>query len=497
MSGKTQNHRIIFGLKVKQLRLEKNMSFAELAEKTSMSISYLNEIEKGKKYPKEDKVRILAKAMGVSFTELSSLKLTKKLAPVGELLQSNFLSELPLDLFGIELNKVVEIIANAPLRVGAFISTLVELSRNYALREENFYHGAMRSFQEMHFNYFEEIESAANEFVKTFEIPNQGAVPSALLAKILKERFGYEIVDNGLTPYPELENLKSVFVPNKKKLLLNKNLDRREKAFQFSKELAFNYLELKVRASTSSLMRVTSFEQVLSHFKAVYFSVAILINREALVEDMKSFFSRSKWNGEAFVDLMKKYEASPEIFYGRLTNLIPRFFGLKKLFFLRINHRPDSDSFQVDKELHLNHHHHPHGTQLYEHYCRRWMSLSLLKDLEQLQQEGKYVGTIVGAQRSHYYGTEDEYLCFTLARSGFPSPNVNVSVTIGLLLDDELKETVRFWNDPSINIREVNNTCERCVIKNCAERVVPATIIKKKEQRKRIQETVRKIIDES
>ena len=59
MSVKTQNQRIIFGLKVKQLRLEKNLSFAELAEKTGMSISYLNEIEKGKKYPKEDKISIV------------------------------------------------------------------------------------------------------------------------------------------------------------------------------------------------------------------------------------------------------------------------------------------------------------------------------------------------------------------------------------------------------------------------------------------------------
>ena len=59
------------------------------------------------------------------------------MAPVGELLQSNFLNVLPLDLFGIELSKVVEIIANAPVRVGAFISTLLELSRNYALKEEN------------------------------------------------------------------------------------------------------------------------------------------------------------------------------------------------------------------------------------------------------------------------------------------------------------------------------------------------------------------------
>ncbi|MEL6358275.1 MAG: helix-turn-helix transcriptional regulator, partial [Bacteroidota bacterium] len=48
MSAKTPNERIIFGLKVKQLRQGQGKSFADLAAATGMSVSYLNEIEKGK-----------------------------------------------------------------------------------------------------------------------------------------------------------------------------------------------------------------------------------------------------------------------------------------------------------------------------------------------------------------------------------------------------------------------------------------------------------------
>ncbi|MCB0580736.1 MAG: helix-turn-helix transcriptional regulator, partial [Phaeodactylibacter sp.] len=128
MSVKTQNERILFGLKVKQLRQDQGLSFADLSKASHLSVSYLNEIEKGKKYPKEDKLKALADALGTSYDRLVSTELSKSLAPVGELLQSNFLNELPLDLFGIELSKVVEIIASAPVRVGAFISTLLELS---------------------------------------------------------------------------------------------------------------------------------------------------------------------------------------------------------------------------------------------------------------------------------------------------------------------------------------------------------------------------------
>ena len=89
MAQKSNHYKIIFGLKVKQLRLEQKMSFADFSKETGMSVSYLNEIEKGKKYPKEDKIRILAKALHVSFDELVSSELKYALAPVGELLRSN------------------------------------------------------------------------------------------------------------------------------------------------------------------------------------------------------------------------------------------------------------------------------------------------------------------------------------------------------------------------------------------------------------------------
>lgn len=118
MSQKTANERIIFGLKLKQLRQERNLNFADFAKQTGMSVSYLNEIEKGKKFPKEDKIELLAQALGVNVAELTSLDLGKNLTPLAELLNSNFLNELPLDLFDIELSKVVEIIANAPAKVG-------------------------------------------------------------------------------------------------------------------------------------------------------------------------------------------------------------------------------------------------------------------------------------------------------------------------------------------------------------------------------------------
>ena len=110
---------------MRQLRTARKLSFKDLAEKTGMSVSYLNEIEKGKKYPKTDKVKKLSIALGVEKEQLESLDLPQQLAPLSELLQSNFLNELPLDMFGIEAGKVVEIVASAPTRVGAFIAAIL------------------------------------------------------------------------------------------------------------------------------------------------------------------------------------------------------------------------------------------------------------------------------------------------------------------------------------------------------------------------------------
>lgn len=493
---KTQNAKIILGLKVKQLRQQKELSSKMLSKEAGLSLSYLNEIEKGKKYPKADKLHQLAAALGVSYQELTSIELTKELSPVAELLRSNFLNELPLDLFGIDLQKVVEMIANAPAKVGAFISTLLELSRNYELREENFYFGALRSYLELHHNYFSDIEDAVEAFLKKYKLSEEESPSLEQLQGLLAKNFGYKIIENGLDAYPDLQMLRSVYVPNTKKLLLSTQLTDRQKLFQFGKEIGFNVLNLEERANTSSLLKGRNFEEVLNHSKSIYFSVALLMNKKQFSADMDTFFEKEKWEGDAFLKIMKKYDATPEMFYHRLTNILPKIFGMKKMFFLRFVHNLETGKFGVDKELHLTHKHHPHSNGLSEHYCRRWISIDLLHDLRHMQLKGQHVDHIVSAQISTYYGTEDTYLCLTIARPAYPSPHKNVSVTLGLLITDELKDNIKFLRDPAITHKEVNKTCERCPIKDCEERAVPPTVIQERIRRANVQRTLKKLTGE-
>jgi XRE family transcriptional regulator, fatty acid utilization regulator len=488
--AKTQQQKIILGLKVRQFRQELAWNFEELSRKTGISVSYLNEIEKGKKYPQPVNLQKLADALGSSPEFLASSELTGSLAPLGDLLQSNFLNELPLELFGIDMQQVVEIIARAPDRVNAFISALLEIARNYSLRDEHFFFAALRAYQELRGNYFEEIEQAAAAFALQHDFPGQSGVSIQTLRTILERDYGYRIETEGLERYPGLQTLRSVYVPKGKRLLLHGSLSERQKVFQLAKEIGFNALQLKERPLTSTILRVHSFEEALNNYKAAYFAVAILINRDAFVNDLRGFFGQTNWNSQLLLQLMSKYQVSPEVLFQRF-NVLTQGFGLSKIFFMRIIHDLDRDGFDIDKELHLNRHHQPHATGLNEHYCRRWMSIELLRELGATATiTNSPMQPLTGIQRATFLDSSEEYLCISMAKHGHPMPGRNVSVTLGILLDDRAKKVVRFWKDPAIPNQTVNVTCQRCALEDCAERAAPPLVVEKKAARRRMLEAL-------
>ena len=107
-----ENIKIVFGLKAKQNRIDLGLTLQELGKKSGLSASYLNEIEKGKKYPKPEKISMLAEALETTYEDMVSLKLEKRLAPIGALLDANILGELPLEMFGVDASKVISILSD-------------------------------------------------------------------------------------------------------------------------------------------------------------------------------------------------------------------------------------------------------------------------------------------------------------------------------------------------------------------------------------------------
>lgn len=467
------------GLKLKQLRTEKGMSLSDLSHATGISISYLNEIEKGKKFPNPDKISVLASVLEVSYDWLVSLKMSKKLAPVADILQSRIMKEVLHDVFGIDKSQLIDLLSRVPVKLNAFINTLIEISRNYGMRVENFFYSALRSYQEMHENYFEDLEQAALRFATENSIDVNAPVQWEPLADLLRARYQYHIEPDGLTHQPELKDFRSVLLPGKQpRLLLNKHLTRQQKAFILGRELGFQYLKIQERPMTSAFLEVDSFEEVLNNFKASYFSCALVMNRERVVTSMKQIFERTTFDSTALMALVDEFSVSPETFTHRLTNLLPRYFGIQELFFLRFSHVNGSDDFELTKEMHLAGLHNPHANVIHEHYCRRWISINILRNLSMQMKKGTYSGPLCLAQRSRYFGNEKEYLIITFAHPAMDGVPLHNSISIGLLLTPQLKKRVAFWNDPAIPIRMVGETCQRCPATDCAERVADPVVVR-------------------
>ena len=490
MVSQNQIVRLIFGLKIKRLRQKKKLSPQELSAACGLSNSYLNEIEKGKKYPKADKIMSLAEALSVPYDELVSLKLSKKLEPISELLNSHIMKEFPLEMFGIEPGKLVEMIANAPVKMSAFISTIMEIARNYEMRQEHFYLASLRSYQEMHENYFEELEEAASAFLKEHKIKWSAPFDRKHLYDILEQKYNYTIDKTQLKENSNLQLLRSVYLKDKHKLLINDDLAEFQKGFLLGRELAYNYLDLEERPLTTPPYKANSFEEVLNNFKASYFGGALLLNKDELIGDIHALFDAERWSEKKLLQLLNKYEASPEMFLHRFTNLLAKFFGIKNLFFLRFSHSEKSKKFTLTKELHLSHQHNPHGNELNEHYCRRWLSLDIIYQLKARMQQ-KDMQSIAGVQISKYWGTNNEYLCISFARPNHRTSDEQVSVTIGFQINENLRKKIKFLADPQIATKWVNETCERCPIKDCEERAAKPHIVRDEKQVETIEEALK------
>ena len=481
--------RLIFGLKIKQIRTEKDLSLFGLSKLSGLSKSYLNEIEKGKKYPKTDKIIKLAETLEVPYDQLVSLKLDKNLAPIGEILQSGILDEIPLELFGIQQSDLIDIIANAPSKVNAFISTIIEIAQHYNMSREGFYLASLRSYQEAHNNFFKDLEDSAVKFANSYQLDMSGKISSVELEEILKEEYGYIINTSGIPKQEALDNLRSVFVPSTKTLLLSERVDESQKTFIYAKELGYQYLEITDRPYTFSWIKYNHFEEVLHNFYASYFAGALIIPRSHLKDHLKALFAMKHFSEKAFHKIMNLYNASPESFYQRLTNILPKDFGMQNVFFLRFTHKKGVEKFHLVKELHITHQQQPHANEVNEHYCRRWMAIKTLQRIA--NEDLEYAFNI---QISDYADTDQEYLVFTSATKDPFRKDYYRSIGIGFLISPALEKKIGFVNDSKIPKVKVGVTCESCSLTDCEVRMAPPKHLLAKEKYKRTAVLVEDIV---
>lgn len=481
-----QNLRFILGLKLNQLRKQRSYSLKELAGRAGLAVSYLNEIEKGKKYPKPEKILALAKALGTTYDELVSLHLGERLHPLSGVLKSGVLQEIPLEVFGLTPTGLLEMMAAQPEKISALFDTFVKIARRFDVTVEHLLLAAMRSYVEQNKNHSEPDEQLAEAFRLKHRWTATPVPDLARLRELLTRQFGYTIDETTLAASPELCDLRAVTTGGgtaHPRLLLNSRIGEWQKAFLLARELGYRELGVGEAMTTSPIVKVDSFDQLLNNFRASYFAGALLLDRTLLTADLRAFFARPAWDGAALVAIKQKYQATPEMFFHRLSQIVPRFFGLEQMYFVRFDHRRGTPEVRIGKELHYQRMHASHSIGVNEHYCRRWVPLRSLLQLD--AQGGGADGLLPGAQRSRFPATGDEYFSISLAHPHSLLPDMNSCVTLGFLVNDALRSTVKFWDDAALPWQTVGDTCERCGIADCQERATPPVLRERDVRRER------------
>ncbi|QNK63841.1 ImmA/IrrE family metallo-endopeptidase [Pedobacter sp. PAMC26386] len=483
--------RLILGLKVKSLRQEKGLSYQQLAEQTGMSLSYVHDIETGKKFPKADKILSLAKILGVDYDYLVSLRANKKLQPIIDLINSDFINAIPWEHFGLTPAALLDLFSNTPDKVTAFISTLLKISRSYQLSKENFYNAALRSYQDLQDNYFEAIEDTVRNFREEYQWEETLQINIAVLETVLNS-IDIQVNRKRMNTMDALNGLRSFYSNTNKVFYINKGMTPAQEKFLLAREIAFQYLSITERPFETIIQHSDSFDMMLNNFKASYFAVALLMQEEKFVEDVKSIMMQIKWNDQAWLNLCNLYDVTPEMMIQRLTNILPKHFGIDQLFFLRISGNVKKDEYEITKELHLSQLHNPYANATHEHYCRRWVSITSLKNTATLVDSKKYKYPVVEAQISQYWQTHNRYLCISISKPARKKDEM-ISVTIGLLIDQKLLQSMSFVNDMTIPVKTVHTTCERCGIMDCLERAAPPIEIFKEQQQEQINKALKQL----
>jgi transcriptional regulator with XRE-family HTH domain len=483
--------KLIFGLKLKQIRTDKNLSLYGLSKLSGLSKSYLNEIEKGKKYPKTDKIAILSEKLEVPYDHLVSLKLDKNLAPIGRILRSKILKEIPMEHFGIQESTLIDIISNAPEKVNAFITTLIEIAQHYSFTKESFYLASVRSHQEANNNYFDTVEQQVIKFCKAYQIDTSKPIDTFELEAILKEEFEYTINATALDSHSDIEDLRSIFVPKTKTLLLSSSLDEAQRAFIYAKELAYNYLNYEQRLYTFSWVKFDNFDQVLNNFYASYFAGALLIPRVALTENLKTMFGSTKFDNPAFIKLMQSFNASSETFYQRLTNTIPKDFNVLNLFFIRLAYKTDRKDYHIDKELHLIHNSSHIADDTKEHYCRRWVTVDTVHQISQNNDSQQFNLTI-----AYYPENEQRYLIFSSTIKDTSKSERLKTICLGFLINKQLERKMAFLSHPSLKTHHVDANNTSYQVFDSQNRLEKPVALKKRTRNEAIEHVIASITDD-
>ncbi len=469
-------------------------SLKDLSQESGLSHSYLNEIEKGKKYPKLEKLQKLADALGVAVDELVSAKMGRQLHPLLSFLESDLATSLPLSAFGIGEQDVYDLMSHSPEKFTSFLMTVSELAKSFDVSVDDLNKAALRAYLEVnnnHFPYLEELGSTMGRQLRNDITELNPLQTYQYFKKKLEGDFGIKVDDEKIGQKEGSDGLISLFKRADKGgiLYLNPSLDIRQKIFALVKELGAQHLISDDSLKNRDPLK-THFSDLLLEYQTEYFAGALLVPENELIADLKRFFSLNAFDQELFSKVFDKYLAPPEFIIERLTQVLPHHFGLNQLFFLRCNEEvlESPGRYYIDQELHLGQLHHPHGVSLREHYCRRWVTIELLAGLEESSQ-------LIGTQVSQMGEKGSPYFLLSFAHHNTLYQGKRTCYTLGLAINESLNSVVGEDFYEGIEKKIVGRTCERCTIADCDERVSPPSISIRANKDRLQRDLIRSLLD--
>ncbi len=495
---------------LKRRRKEKKFNRFDISERANISPSFYSELETGRKSASGETLRRITKALDMSIDELQSDRYDAALEALLDFQDPD-----------IAIKEGIELLDKAPHLAKAIPRLLANVARVHdrGSKKEVIYPILLRDYQAENLNHFPAIEDEARQFLA--EHPPRGISPDAHdLHGILRYVFKYTIKSNHdfhEQQYAHLPIIRSMWMRKgtQNYLLLNQHLLPSQQAFELAKEIAYNLPFLRTketlahRVPTSPRIGVHSYTQILNAFKASYFAGALLMPHDALEEDLAAFFDQPTFARERLWGMLEKYHVTPEMLLHRLTEILPgKRFGIKKLHFLRFQHNrsippepPEWRVFYLTKLLDLDSLRFPYVESSSEKYCRRYNAIQALRDMRRalddgtVSEEDLYTRPMIRVQRSRFANEayrDHTYLSITMARPLTLQPDILLSVTVGFVIDEHFKNTVRFWNDTTniephgTEVIEVGHTCQRCPLDQtqCPDRAAEAIIFREEERNK-------------
>ncbi len=441
-----QNLRFILGLKLHNLRQERGLSLVQLSNGCGLSISYLNEIEKGKKYPKTDKLLALAEALGVTYNELVSADPGEKLRPIAALLSTRMMDDLPLGHYGISPPVLMEIMAAGPDRLGAMLTFFAKLATRFSFSVDDLLRAAVRDDLEANNDHFPELEERAVTLAAEIGWPAGQAPILSQLRFSLQHDFGWEIDEEKLGEFPDLAGVEAVPMPGgpQRRLFLNPALTDGRKAFLLACEIAAtalgHYAKTRKRASASE----KGFRQLQAGARASYLGGALLIPRNKLVADLQALFAESRWKSERLLELVAQYGGDAEVVFHRIIQVLPDL-GISGRNLTRTEPTGPAGEVGVSREIRLGGIPEIDGSELPSHRNRATVATRLLSEAS-----GDPAAPRAAAAIENDPKAGGRFLVVAVTQARPLHPEASTAVSLGILLDEAARNVVTFADDPAL-----------------------------------------------